>query len=254
MSTPCETMVLRNADESRIFNALRDAGDRKLNCELFSIQIDTAGVSSLGIGVKELGRNVVTVSMLKREGGVKGAGEAAGLSIGDVIFGLGFEPCRGGATGVLQYVRDKMDGKQGEGEDGVISLQCLRCNKLCSNATPGIVFIGVGTIFAQTLNLQLSDVFEEWEAWNFVGVILRQLGEEVQSAQLNVDGSGSCILNDEVRASVLNLRSNICRAKGVRTQLDVWIIQVLRTGFHTTHDGMTTEQLIRSFQIIQTTV
>lgn len=107
-----ESLTIRLSDELRIVNAMSDAAKGKTSGTIFSVRVDVSKATSLCIGVKDLQDKLLTVSMLKRINGVIGPVETAGMRLGDIIFGINFQPCRDGSKTLLQAVKNEMDKKR----------------------------------------------------------------------------------------------------------------------------------------------
>ena len=107
-----ESLTIRLADELRIVGAMVDAAKKKTVGVIYSVRIDISNVSSLGIGVKDLQDKLLAISMLKRVDGVKGPVESAGVRLGDIVFGINFQPCREGSRTLLQTVKREMERKR----------------------------------------------------------------------------------------------------------------------------------------------
>jgi hypothetical protein len=75
-----ENLSIRKEDEARIVAALHSAAKKQTTGSIYSVVVDLGKTGTLGIGVKDLGDNVLAVSMLKRENCCPGAGEDAGKS------------------------------------------------------------------------------------------------------------------------------------------------------------------------------
>ena len=99
-----ESLTIRVADEARIVSAMVSAARKQTTGSVFSVRVDISGNGALGIGVKDLGDagSLLSVSMLKRADGKAGASELAGVRLGDVIFGINFQPTREGSKTLLQ--------------------------------------------------------------------------------------------------------------------------------------------------------
>ena len=119
-------------NEETATEAMYKASNKLFTGTIFSVRINLNSDSLLSVGVKELQLKMLTVIMLKRKGKGDtngspnaydiGAAEAAGLRLGDVIFGVNFAPAREGAT-TLQKALMK--------NNKFLHLQCWRCHQLC---------------------------------------------------------------------------------------------------------------------------
>ena len=118
-----ESLTIRLSDELRIVNAMNDAAKCKTSGTIFSVRVDLSKATSLCIGVKDLPDKLLAVSMLKRINGVIGPVETAGMRLGDIIFGINFQPCRDGSKTLLQTVKNEMDKKR-----KTIHMQVCNCN------------------------------------------------------------------------------------------------------------------------------
>jgi hypothetical protein len=93
-----ESLTIRVTDEARIVSAFRDAAKKHTTGSIFNVKVDIGSSGALGIGVKDLSDNILAVSMLKRSNGLPGAGEIAGVRLGDIVFGINFVPTREGTS------------------------------------------------------------------------------------------------------------------------------------------------------------
>ncbi len=107
-----ESLTIRLTDELRIVGAMVDAAKKKTNGHIFTVRVDTSKSTSLCIGVKDLQDKLLAVSMLKRVNGVPGPVEQAGVRLGDVIFGINFQPCRNGSRTLLHTVKKELERKR----------------------------------------------------------------------------------------------------------------------------------------------
>ena len=82
-----ENLTIRQSDEVRIVAAVGNVSKKIGSGSIYSVKVDLSRTGTLCIGVKDLPGNLLAVSMLKRVNGVKGAGEVAGVKLGDIIFG-----------------------------------------------------------------------------------------------------------------------------------------------------------------------
>jgi hypothetical protein len=63
--------------------------------------------------VKDLADSVLAVSLLKRENGVMGPAEEAGLRLGDIIFGVNYVPTKDGSKTLIKiFQRESRDLKK----------------------------------------------------------------------------------------------------------------------------------------------
>jgi hypothetical protein len=207
-----------------------------------------------GLGVKILKNNILVISMLKRHNRLLGPGEAAGLRLGDIIFGANFRPCVEGVRSLLHNVkyslrlaslsskdrnpsteqRNRKESKSvsGHGKEPVlrpvITLQCWRCHQLCSDQIPGRLFPRADDVFVQGYSLFRNRVLSEWERWNFNDILLSFLKKELKiRLEDEVKMIATLGANPRIRVihnEVLDLERNILKAKGLRTALCVRIV------------------------------
>jgi len=170
-----ESLTIRPEDEVRISLALVDAAKKQTTGSIFSLKIDTGRSGVLGIGVKDMPDNLLAVSMLKRANCNPGAGEAAGIRLGDVIFGINFVPTREGSQTLLQVVNQEA----GKGKK-TLHLQCWRCHQLCSDKPPGSLFPRADDVIVQAHELYRTKVFSDWERWNFIEILLGNMLEDLK--------------------------------------------------------------------------
>jgi hypothetical protein len=163
-----ESLTIRQADESRIVTAMATASKKQTTGAVFSVKVDLGPTGALGIGVKDLSGNMLAVSMLKRANGEPGAGESAGVRLGDVIFGVNFIAVREGSRTLLSVLK-----RENERRRKSVHLQCWRCHQLCSDPIPGAVFSRADDVIVQAYALFRNNVFSDWERWNFVEILLR---------------------------------------------------------------------------------
>jgi hypothetical protein len=147
-----------------------EASKKKKTGSIYHLKVDLSSSGTLGLGVKALKNNILTVSMLKRSYGVLGAGEQAGVRLGDIIVGVNFLPCREAAKTLLTVLQETTESPKTTMR--VITLQCWRCHQLCSDAVPGQCFPRCDDVLVQGFALYRSFVLSEWERWNFVEIIL----------------------------------------------------------------------------------
>lgn len=165
-----ESLTIRVSEEDRIKDALRDASKKLKTGSIFNVKVDVGSTGTLGIGVKDFDTNLLAVSMLKRSNGVVGAGEAAGIRLGDIIFGINFIPTRDGSKTLLQILKRENNKKR-----KYLHLQCWRCHQLCADPIPGTIFLRAEDMFVHAYSLYRNRVFSEWERWNFIEILLRYM-------------------------------------------------------------------------------
>eukprot|EP01035_Chromulina_nebulosa_P019594 gene19594-25498_t len=219
-----ESLTIRVSDEARIVSALRDAAKRNTTGSVYSVKVDVSKTGALGIGVKDLADNILTVSMLKRTNGVAGAGETAGIRLGDVVFGINFEPTREGSKTLLHILKKENSKKR-----KYLHIQCWRCHQLCSDSIPGIHFPKAEDMFVQSYSLYRTRVFSDWERWNFIEILLTHMMDEIKSKTAIVSDvveSKKIDLYNTSNKFLMNvdLEGNILQAKGLRTALCVRIV------------------------------
>lgn len=235
--TKSESLTLKVSDESRIVNSITDAAKKKKTGSLYSVAINFSLWGTIGLGVKNLSNNFLVVSMLKRQNGQLGPGEAAGVRLGDIVIGVDFIPCRDGAKTLLRRVREKNQMPHKE-----IHLQCWRCHQLCTDRIPGAKFPRADDVFVQGHSLYRTKVFNEWERWNFIEILLkyvyminrciltafRHLQKELEIRYLTSDTKFDTDKpNPQTRAiqnQIMDLERNILQAKGLRAALCVRIV------------------------------
>lgn len=161
-------LMIRLEDEIRIVASIHDAAKRLTTGSIYSVLVDISKTGTLDIGVKDLNENVLAVSLLKRENNKPGAGEAAGIRLGDVIFGVNFIPTREGSKTLISIIRMETEKRK-----KFIHIQAWRCHQLCSDDIPGYQFPRANDMFIHSYSLFRTKVFNEWERWNFVEILLR---------------------------------------------------------------------------------
>jgi hypothetical protein len=161
------SLILQLADETRVASAMYEASKKKKTGSIYHLKIDLSSSGTLGLGVKALKNNILTVSMLKRSYGALGPGEAAGVRLGDIIVGVNFYPCRDGAKTLLSVLKEV-----GDRGSSTLTLQCWRCHQLCSDPVPGQIFPRCDDVLVQGFALYRSYVLSDWERWNFIEIIL----------------------------------------------------------------------------------
>jgi hypothetical protein len=161
-------LTIRLEDEARIISSIHDASKRLTSGSIYSVVVDVSETGTLDIGVKDLNENVLAVSLLKRHNDRPGAGEAAGIRLGDVIFGINFIPAREGSKTLISIIRMETEKKK-----KFIHIQGWRCHQLCSDEIPGYQFPRANDMFVHSYNLFRTKVFNEWERWNFIEILLR---------------------------------------------------------------------------------
>mmetsp|Transcript_2588 Transcript_2588/g.4712 ORF Transcript_2588/g.4712 Transcript_2588/m.4712 type:complete len:1040 (+) Transcript_2588:154-3273(+) len=244
--TVTENLMLRVSDEVRVTAALVDSSKKRKTGSVFSVEVNMVE-GEMGLGVKILKNNVLVVSMLKRHNHMMGPGEAAGLRLGDIVFGANFKPCLEGVRSLLHAVKhslrvagvskaaiskggtgDEKFSKKGVVGKPVITLQCWRCHQLCSDPIPGRLFPRADDVFVQGYSLFRSRVLSEWERWNFNDILLGFLKKELKiRLEDEVKMRSSLGANPRIRVlhnEVLDLERNILKAKGLRTALCVRIV------------------------------
>jgi len=215
--------TLRSSDEARVASAMYEASKKRKTGSIYSVKVQMSETGTIGIGVKVLKNNIMAVSLLKREGGLPGTGEAAGIRLGDIVVGVNFRPCRDGVRTLLAVVRE-------ESSKGArtVQLQCWRCHQLCTDAVPGSLFPRADDVFVQGYTLFRSKVFNDWERWNFVEIMLRHMSDEldyrIASASSALSTGNSYPRIRAIHNQVLDLERNILQAKGLRTALCVRIV------------------------------
>lgn len=101
--------------------------------------------------------------------------------MGDIIVGINGIPCRDGTKTLLHNVKavSEAGGK-------FIVLQCWRCIQLCSEKVPNdplpIDRVLASEYIVQAYSLRRTNVFSDWEMWNFIEILLRHLQDELSPA------------------------------------------------------------------------
>ena len=219
--TKTESLTIRATDETRIVAAMANAAKRQTTGTVFSVKVDISKTGTLGIGVKDLTDNILAVSMLKRSNGECGAGENAGMRLGDVIFGINFTPTRDGSKTLQSVLKREVDrGRK------TVHVQCWRCHQLCSDIIPGLLFPRADDVVIQAFTLYRTKIFSEWERWNFIEILLGYMVEELKM-RVTIEVPTTISVNKATRArqmKILDLERNILQAKGLRTALCVRIV------------------------------
>ena len=160
-------LSIRLEDETRIVAGLQSAVKKQTSGSIYSVVVDVSKSGTLDIGVKDLADNLLAVSLLKRKDDKPGAGEEAGIRLGDVIFGVNFIPLREGSKTLISIIKDNSDKKK-----KILHIQGWRCHQLCSDAIPGYIFPRADEMMVHSYGLYRSKVFSEWERWNFIEIML----------------------------------------------------------------------------------
>lgn len=90
-----------------------------------------------------------------------------GIRLGDIIFGINFIPAREGSSTLISIIKNELEKKK-----KYIHIQGWRCHQLCSDSVPGYKFPQANEMFIQGFSLYKSKVFNDWERWNFIEVLL----------------------------------------------------------------------------------
>lgn len=160
-------LSIRLEDETRIVAGLQSAVKKQTTGSIYSVVVDVSKSGTLDIGVKDLADNILAVSLLKRKDDKPGAGEEAGIRLGDVIFGVNFIPLREGSKTLISIIKDNAEKKK-----KIIHIQGWRCHQLCSDTIPGYIFPRADEMIVHSYGLFRSKVFSEWERWNFIEITL----------------------------------------------------------------------------------
>jgi hypothetical protein len=221
-----ESLTIRQSDESRIVSAMATASKKQTTGAVFSVKVDLGHSGALGIGVKDLSGNMLAVSMLKRANGEPGAGEAAGVRLGDVIFGVNFIAVREGSRTLLSVLK-----RENERRRKSVHLQCWRCHQLCSDPIPGAIFSRADDVIVQAYALFRNNVFSDWERWNFVEILLSHMLDEMKlrASLESMPARPEFVSQQQARIrakqhQIIDLEKNILQAKGLRTALCVRIV------------------------------
>jgi len=166
-SSVVENLAIKKADEIRIVASLYNAARKQTTGSIYSVIVDISETGTLSIGVKDLKENVLAVSMLKRLDTRPGPGEAAGIRLGDIIFGINFIPTRNGSQTLIEVLKSEV--KRGKKH---IHIQGWRCMQLCSDEISGFRFTRADEVIVQAYALFRSKVFSNWERWNFIEILL----------------------------------------------------------------------------------
>ncbi|RYG65687.1 hypothetical protein EON64_11400 [archaeon] len=164
------SLSIKLEDEVRIVKALHDAAKKKTSGRIFSVIVDLSQYPhNLSIGVKDLTDQILCVSLLKRSDDMPGAGEQAGIRLGDVVFGINFMPVRDGSRTLLTQLKAEIETKKSR----YVHIQAWRCAQLCSDAVPGYTFPQADELFVRGYDMKKNRVFSVWEMWNFMEILLR---------------------------------------------------------------------------------
>lgn len=239
-------LTIRQEDEARIINGLQKAAKKQATGSIYSVIVDISKTGTLDIGVKDLPENLLAVSLLKRENDRPGAAEEAGVRLGDVIFGINFIPAREGSKTLITIIRLETEKKKRH-----LHIQAWRCHQLCSDPLPGYLFPRADDMFVRSYDLFRSRVFNEWERWNFIEMLvgydcyffslmlmfsyqlfpISHMVEDLHLRSQHVDGVDFSELGfssaGRVRArqmQALDLERNILQAKGLRSAINVRIV------------------------------
>jgi hypothetical protein len=167
VKTKKANLSIRFEDESRIIAGLQTAVKKQSTGSIYSVVVDITKTGALDIGVKDLTDTLLAVSLLKRKDNMPGAGEEAGIRLGDIIFGVSFSPLREGSKTLISIMKENKELNK-----KIIHVQGWRCHQLCSDSIPGYVFPKMDDMFVQCYGLFRSKVFSEWERWNFTAILL----------------------------------------------------------------------------------
>ena len=170
-----ESLTVRPEDEIRVSASLVEAAKKHATGGIFSVKIDMRKTGTLGIGVKDLPDKLLVVSMLKRTNSQPGAGESAGIRLGDVIFGINFVPTREGSQTLLQVM--KLEASKGK---KTLHIQCWRCHQLCIDPLPGSLFPRADDVIVQAHELFRTKVLSDWERWNFIEILLGNMLDDLK--------------------------------------------------------------------------
>ena len=162
-----ENLSIRKEDEMRVVRSLQDASKKQTTGSIYSVIVDISKSGTLGIGVKDLSDSILAVSLLKRKNDMPGAGEEAGIRLGDIIFGINFIPTREGSKSLINVI--KRETERGKRH---LHIQAWRCHQLCSDSIPGYIFPRADDVIVQAYALVRTKVFSDWERWNFVEILL----------------------------------------------------------------------------------
>lgn len=172
-----------------------------------------------------------------------------GIRLGDVIFGINFIPTREGSKTLITVIK-----LETEKHKKFLHIQGWRCHQLCSDPIPGYLFPRADDMFVRGYDLAMSKVFNDWERWNFIEIILgyesqeslndfitdcllvysycRYMVEDLHNRAQSVEGIDmrgiSFSSAGRVRArqmQALDLEKNILQAKGLRSAINVRIVQ-----------------------------
>ncbi len=247
-----ENLSIRVEDEPRIVSAMINAAKKQTTGSIYSVEIDISRTRTLGMGVKDLAENILCVSLLKRKDNRPGAGEEAGVRLGDIIFGVNFVATRNGSRTLITIIKEET-----ERGNMRISLQGWRCHQLCSDPIPGTQFPRADEFVVQAYSLFRTKVFSDWERWNFIEIMLGYLSEDMElkreeervesstgspstppssspassSAEAEKQESGNATDSVRLKSNIrvnqmraIDLEKNILQAKGLRTALCVRIV------------------------------
>eukprot|EP01031_Cornospumella_fuschlensis_P038092 gene38092-46287_t len=222
------SLSIKLEDEVRIVKALHDAAKKKTSGRIFSVIVDLSQYPhNLSIGVKDLTDQILCVSLLKRSDDMPGAGEQAGIRLGDVIFGINFMPVRDGSRTLLTQLKTEIETKKSR----YVHIQAWRCAQLCSDAVPGYTFPQADELFVRGYDMKKNRVFSVWEMWNFMEILLSHMAEDLRGRTLNPALIEPLSPVSQKRASARGIKNSVwdlertmLQAKGLRTLLDVRIL------------------------------
>eukprot|EP00981_Chlorochromonas_danica_P001373 scaffold292_cov161-Ochromonas_danica.AAC.11 len=128
---------LKVEDEMRIVHAIYDTAKKKAKGSVYSVTVDLShSQGGLSMGMKDLVDGILIVSLLRRADGVPGPAEAAGIRLGDVLFGMNFLPTRQGSASMKTLLTEEVERKHAQ----YLHIQGWRCSALCSDPVPGYRF------------------------------------------------------------------------------------------------------------------
>lgn len=162
-----EYLTLKPSDEVKILDAINKAAKKQCQGAVFTLKVTFDSSKTLKAGVKDIGSNILVVSMLKRVDGKVGPAEARGLRLGDVVFGANFSALREGCKSMMNALNRQLLKNRKS-----IHLQCWRCVQLCADPIPGVTFPRMNDILVRSYFLLKSHIFDDWERWNFLEIQL----------------------------------------------------------------------------------
>lgn len=225
-------LSIRSDDETRIVNSLNSAAKKITSGSIFSIVVNISINNTLDIGVKDLQNDLVTVYRLKRTYDLPGAGESAGIRLGDIIFGINFIPLRNGSKTLMEILTNEIKKKK-----KFIHIQAWRCHQLCSDPIPGYQFYKLNDMFLQSYSLYKNKILNNNSRWNLIQILLDHMVYELdyiinKNNNLKLTNDNNIKNNYEnnnislpiKNIHIFDLEKNIFQAKLLRSLLNIRIL------------------------------